>query len=1518
MFGWVVGAVIGAYNLYKNDRNRRKANTEIDERLRALEKEELRKEEARLQENLAQLHALYQDYYSGLSSHKDIVQEYYLTIKAKLDEEKIVIENLPEILKLLDSCARNDNAVVIAGLEKFRKEIMALLHWGLMHIAILAGNEPIYKRIISLCGKTINYLELDPLGHSILEYAYLLGDQQLISELTRNHLLLQQSKNLEEARLTLIAKRIFWKIPDNRDNSEILECLTRSDYAAVEALITIGAVPADPTKIIELIQKLFYSGQNRALKKLIMTNPGHITLKLIDTLETTSPVPRGPYKQDCLDCLRAFFWLNKEGFTKINEPHLQTDELPVDVAIKKDRYHDFVELVKCGANLDQVNMRGETTLMVAVKENREDIIQYLIETLRIDPRFYNSKYTTAFALLPQNQRFNRLLINHANSLYSQEQKEQERKKLSKGSFVSYKEFLTQAGYFYNLWRQGKIQAKLARMPMVLGLYVLGIQQTLPWGRDELPWLAKKLNLKVRLLPDNQEFNRDIANAEWINVVQTEQGYQAKWSSYSVEAYEPTFQFYRHTVNDLSLNISQHTAYDSAKSYIYNNYICLERFFEKHHQWQQSSLDEWRQSAKFFVSLARRDYLPKADLILAKPQVFKGTKFNHYYQMPTYDAGYQAIGISRISAAKLLLDYLSSSFKPKVFNCIKVEWVNWITSFTFLPSDLFGDAKEILSILKDYHVVIQSLHKDPNNNTASNIISTKKQQLYQLASKEHCAAYIAKIIATPHNYLNQIKYYPAQHDLPTGGTLAALAEIIEFNVNVWKGNAEQIDCVFNYSIQGVRKTINIWQKSSFDHHLHQVAILSENNELQARPVITHIDLFSDVEPDTDLGVILHGWFSSFANGVTVTPQNDLLALLLKVKSIMENRQNKQNLLKEIEQYRHELSNELSTIFSNQIKDMQTLDQHWATIADQQVRAWARKHLLKEHSNLIEHYKSQVEVLQEQTLKELNNKIGKLEKDRSNNIFQVFEQPISALEDWYKEQEAFLRDASNKNQAAIKSSISHELAIEHAAVKKQYKKALRGTIISGVVTPIITKFLPTPTNFPQAVTFKVGTDFFSSVVKGDKSNFRSILVNSAGCVFNQFKFQQDLMQTALVGMVENAFNGFVLKKRGKDIASMAALGGIQEVLNFAFQNHLEISPDYLIAISHGLSNSVLEGLKLGLKKPEDFVELALQNMASNINEVMARKEALEAQYTYVVVEPEGEQEEWLSGQFSDMHIEELGQNEIREGISLQENQAALINRLTEIYKKRAHEYFMSTGIVLNTQQNQDAIHNAVDNYIKSLDSNELRKLDKALDIFEYPQSGKVQATSVVIAQTIIPLARLIRYGVPLLGVYFTTTKAVTETAGILQQNSEQSSPNNNAVRFITPELILEQALSQIKQDDNLLFLFRGTKDNKDAEQKGGKEEKKQTEADREKNIAKGIPESVLGPSGKPKIHIPKYPSRKKATDGAIDRGVHGETPEEHVSPVKGEPHFHPSGSNSKEHHSYPSRTPKYHPPKHRNEQ
>ena len=92
--------------------------------------------------------------------------------------------------------------------------------------------------------------------------------------------------------------------------------------------------------------------------------------------------------------------------------------------------------------------------------------------------------------------------------------------------------------------------------------------------------------------------------------------------------------------------------------------------------------------------------------------------------------------------------------------------------------------------------------------------------------------------------------------------------------------------------------------------------------------------------------------------------------------------------------------------------------------------------------------------------------------------------------------------------------------------------------------------------------------------------------------------------------------------------------------------------------------------------------------------------------------------------------------------------------------------------------------------------MRKLDKALDIFEYPQSGKVQATSVVIAQTIIPLARLIRYGVPLLGVYFTTTKAVTETAGILQQNSEQSSPNNNAVRFITPELILEQALSQIK--------------------------------------------------------------------------------------------------------------------------
>jgi hypothetical protein len=76
-----------------------------------------------------------------------------------------------------------------------------------------------------------------------------------------------------------------------------------------------------------------------------------------------------------------------------------------------------------------------------------------------------------------------------------------------------------------------------------------------------------------------------------------------------------------------------------------------------------------------------------------------------------------------------------------------------------------------------------------------------------------------------------------------------------------------------------------------------------------------------------------------------------------------------------------------------------------------------------------------------------------------------------------------------------------------------------------------------------------------------------------------------------------------------------------------------------------------------------------------------------------------------------------------------------------------------------------------------------------------------------------------------------------------------------------------------------------------------------AERAKNTARGIPESQIGPSGKPKIHVKEHATRKRAEDAAQDRSRRGTAPEEHSNPTKGDPHFHPSGSNSREHHAYP---------------
>jgi len=78
------------------------------------------------------------------------------------------------------------------------------------------------------------------------------------------------------------------------------------------------------------------------------------------------------------------------------------------------------------------------------------------------------------------------------------------------------------------------------------------------------------------------------------------------------------------------------------------------------------------------------------------------------------------------------------------------------------------------------------------------------------------------------------------------------------------------------------------------------------------------------------------------------------------------------------------------------------------------------------------------------------------------------------------------------------------------------------------------------------------------------------------------------------------------------------------------------------------------------------------------------------------------------------------------------------------------------------------------------------------------------------------------------------------------------------------------------------------------------------EREKSKAKGIPDSQIGPSGKPKIHVKKHSSKKKAKDAASQDG--NGPPMHHPSPTTGGPHYHPTDANGEKipggnHHEYP---------------
>jgi hypothetical protein len=70
------------------------------------------------------------------------------------------------------------------------------------------------------------------------------------------------------------------------------------------------------------------------------------------------------------------------------------------------------------------------------------------------------------------------------------------------------------------------------------------------------------------------------------------------------------------------------------------------------------------------------------------------------------------------------------------------------------------------------------------------------------------------------------------------------------------------------------------------------------------------------------------------------------------------------------------------------------------------------------------------------------------------------------------------------------------------------------------------------------------------------------------------------------------------------------------------------------------------------------------------------------------------------------------------------------------------------------------------------------------------------------------------------------------------------------------------------------------------------------------AKEVPESALGPSGKPKIHNVDHPNRKSAKDAARNDGQG--PPMHHPSPEIGKPHYHPTDADGNKipgvHHNY----------------
>lgn len=1201
LFNPVVGVILSSTaaigDIIHIDHQRRKLNTLIDREIENERAKQLQVESSKLDKYLEEIQDLYNKNYSYLSDSKAIMEEYYFTIQQQLLEEQIIIEHLDEILELLHLCCMkkhryNDNNDILAKLHKYRNGIFVLLQWGLMHISLLAGEKAIYEEVIKLFKEAIDCSEIDNLDHSILEYAYLIGDQELIRQLKNNQYIFRNVKLLKEAKLLIAKRKLTLNFNDNFQNDNLLQIIEKQDYELLQAAIILGNIPNSVAEAENLIKILIAKEQNILLEEILQQKINYINLELINSLEKTYKCPRNFNKETAILKLQTFWWLKQHNFNNINEFHSQTTETPLEIAITKGDHQAFINLLKCNANLSQLTAQGDTMLMVAIRSNNTSIVEYLIKNHEIDPRIYNlSLYNGLLAANHSNHAIKNLIINFSNQL-SLEEKHFFKSvnplindALLEHVFIN---ILSQASNYYRLLQTAKRSTTQVRLPIILGLYVLAIRQVMPLDENELSWIAKKLQLKVSY--NFKEYNFSDLDLPLVTIHKIQDGYSASWHNNYLEIIEPEIQYmFPNNHFDLDLNIENDSKLEfiNINNYINNNYLMFENF-KKHYIKEANNcsfrIDELPTKPTIMPKELTKEFLHK--------NIINKHRFVHYYDMPDIDAGYHALGISRFTAAKLLINNLDSE---RILECIKVEWVNWIISLYALPKEIIN-IKNVQHYLQNYQEAKKLWDADPENQYLLQKMQHTLYILYNLSNKEHCAMYVVKFVMAPYNMLNPLKYYPAFGDLPQGGILVALAKILKLNISVYQFQDNDLENIFDIHINNANQSIDILKYCVINNNLNKVAILAKNIKLHLKPVITHMDLFNFPNKDSDLGVIFHGWFNFLAERSSITPQNDLLALLLAVKSKIIEPNNDINISDQINHLRYLLSKELSILLGKQFKEFQQLDTYWVNVAERKIKNIAREYLLKEHYKIIANYQEQSLLLKEMLGSELEKKFSTLNQEQL--IYnQTLKEIKEYLSNWAATATLEAIQDSNKRRLIINSDIDQVLSEKHNSIKKYSKKMMKSSIINFVVNYVFTK-VPKCKNLTEKILIKSGCIACKSVLNKDPCIFKKIAETSVYQILDFIPLNENLLQVAVKGMTENFITNVIHDTNNKHVIKATILGGMQAVCNFGIQHHIKFSESYINSIFSGSVDALLEGIKKNNCNLEELLVLAANKIASNL--------------------------------------------------------------------------------------------------------------------------------------------------------------------------------------------------------------------------------------------------------------------------------------------------------------------------------